>query len=173
MEANKIVAGLVGALLILTGLNFFSGLMFEGGHGDDHHLAYSIEIEGGDGHGDDHAEEEIDLGPLFAAADLGKGEKLFKKCKSCHKIEDGANGTGPHLWNVVNREIGSVAGAKYSGKLPAGESWTAANLFAFLEKPKAFAPGTSMGFGGLKKAEDRAALIAYLNQAGGTNADLN
>ncbi len=89
--------------------------------------------------------------------------KFFGKCKACHKLEDGANGTGPHLWAVVDRVVGSVDGYGYSGALVAvAETWSPENLDGFLENPKKYAAGTKMGFSGLKKPVDRANLIAYL-----------
>ncbi len=48
-----------------------------------------------------------------------------------------------------------------------GGTWTVEALDAFLTKPKAAVPGTKMGFAGLKKPEDRAAVIAYLKAKGG------
>ena len=165
MELNKLIGGICATLLAYLGLNFFAELIYEPHHGDDHHLAFALEIEGAD-----DAEEvvELDMGALFASADLAKGEKVFKKCKTCHKVEDGANSTGPHLWGIVGRTINGVDGYGYSGKLPGDQAWTPANPFAFLEAPKKWAPGTSMSFSGLKKPEDRAALIAFLNEADGT-----
>ena len=127
--------------------------------------AYQIETEGDGGGGGGAAEPT--LPELLAAADLGKGEKAFKKCAACHKVADGENGVGPNLWNVVGRDIGSVDGFAYSGDLADMEGdWTWEHLDAFLANPKAVAPGTKMGFAGLKKATDRANVMAYLNQAG-------
>ncbi len=169
MELYKVGGAFCAALLVLLGLNFISEdwLFATGGHGDDHHLAFSIEIEGDD-HGGEEA-EAVDYAAIFAAADAAAGEKVFKKCKACHKLEDGANGVGPHLWGVVGREINGVADyGSYSGALPSGEAWTAENLYAFLEAPKKWAKGTSMGFNGLKKSADRANLIAYLNEVDGS-----
>ena len=101
---------------------------------------------------------------MLAAADIGKGAKVFKKCTACHKIEDGANSTGPHLYGIVGRDIGSVDGFGYSGTLAelAGD-WTPEQLDGFLANPKGYAAGTSMSFSGLKKSADRANLIAYLD----------
>lgn len=170
MELYKVSGAFFAALLVLLGLNFVSEdwlFSTNSGHGDDHHLAFSVEIEG-----DDHSGEEaevVDYVAIFASADAAAGEKVFKKCKSCHKVEDGADGVGPNLWGVVGRSIGGVESyGSYSGALPAGESWTAENLYAFLEAPKKWAKGTSMGFNGLKKSADRANLIAYLNEADGS-----
>ena len=163
MELNKIVGALCATLLAYLGLQFFGEKIYAPHHGE-HELAYALEIE--EDSDVEEEEEVIDLATLLASTDAAAGEKVFRKCSACHKLEDGANGAGPHLYNLINREIGAVAGFNYSGALPA-EAWTADNLFAFLEAPKKWAPGTSMGFAGLKKPEDRAALIHYLNEVGG------
>jgi cytochrome c len=92
---------------------------------------------------------------------------VFGKCKACHKLEDGANGTGPHLFGVVDRAVGSVAGYGYSGALGAvADVWDADHLNGFLANPKSYAPGTKMGFAGLKNVDDRANLVAYLATIG-------
>ncbi|MEO0681268.1 MAG: cytochrome c family protein [Pseudomonadota bacterium] len=165
MEINKVVGALVGALLIYLGAQFFAQMIFDGEHGDDHQYAYSVEIE--DDAGGAEAAEEIDVAALLASADIGRGEKVFAKCKACHKV-DGANGAGPYLNGVVGRPIGAVDDYGYSGALSAtgAEVWTPENLFAFLENPKGWAPGTSMGYAGLRKPADRAAVIAYLDSTG-------
>ncbi len=92
------------------------------------------------------------------------GAKVFKKCKSCHKLDQsGKNGTGPNLWGVVGRQVASVEGFRYSDALKGkGGTWDEAALDAFLADPKKAVPGTKMTFAGLKKPEDRAAVIAYL-----------
>ena len=164
MTLTKTVGALCGALLIFLLGNWAAEILYHteaGGHGDHAAQAYVIET-GDDDHGEEAMEEGPDFGELVAAADLAKGAKVFGKCKACHKIEDGANATGPHLYGVVGRDISSVDGYKYSGKLPAGENWSAENLNAFLTSPKAFAPGTKMSFA-LKKIEDRASVVAYLD----------
>lgn len=96
------------------------------------------------------------------------GEKVFKKCKACHQIGDGAkNRTGPQLNNVVGREVAAVDGFKYSKTLDAMEGvWDEEALSAFLANPKAYAKGTRMSFAGLRKPEDLAAIIAYMKAAG-------
>ncbi|RMD49688.1 MAG: MFS transporter [Alphaproteobacteria bacterium] len=102
---------------------------------------------------------------------IKKGEKVFKKCKSCHAVGEGArNKTGPQLNGVIGRKAASVEGFKYSAAMKAkaaeGLVWTEENLKAFLTKPKAFVPGTKMGFAGLRKESDIDALLAYLRQFG-------
>ncbi|MDR5651078.1 c-type cytochrome [Ruixingdingia sedimenti] len=108
--------------------------------------------------------------PTHAAADpalLAEGEKVFKKCAACHKVGDNAkNGTGPLLNGIVNRTVGTVEGFKYSKPMAdagaGGMVWDAANLDAYLADPKGFMPKNKMAFAGLKKAGERAAVIAYL-----------
>lgn len=166
MTLTKITGALCGALLVFLMGNWVAESMYAtgGGHGDDHHQAYVIET-GDDDHGDAAKEEGPDLAALLAEADLGKGAKVFGKCKACHKLEDGANSTGPYLYGVVGRAVGSADGfSTYSGSLVAvAETWNAEELDGFLANPKGFAPGTKMSFSGLKKPADRANLIAYLD----------
>ncbi len=163
MEINKIFGAAVGALLLYLGISFFSELAFQpaGGHGDEHTYAYAVEVqEGGEGGG--AAEEEVPFEEVLAKADASKGERVFNKCKACHKI-DGGDATGPHLNGVVGRPVASAAGFSYSSALTGiGGDWTPEKLSHFLTNPKEFAPGTKMGFAGLKKVEDRADIIAYL-----------
>lgn len=101
---------------------------------------------------------------MLASADVAKGKKLFKKCAACHSTENGGkNKIGPNLWNIVNAERGKKAGYRYSKPLAsmAGD-WSYDSLDAFLTKPKAYIKGTKMVFSGIKKARDRAAVIAFL-----------
>jgi len=107
-------------------------------------------------------------GSAFAEGDAAAGEKIFRKCKACHTIGDGAkNKVGPMLNGIVGNEIASVEKFKYSkafrAKKDEGFVWTEAELDAFLTKPKKYLPGTKMSFGGLKKEQQRADIIAYLS----------
>jgi cytochrome c len=114
-------------------------------------------------------ESEADFATLLAAPDAAAaGAKIFNKCKACHSIEQGGpNKVGPHLWSVVGRPKAHVADFAYSDALKGlGGEWTYQDLNTFLTSPKAFAPGTKMTFAGLKKVEDRAAVIAYLRENG-------
>ncbi|MFT5786143.1 MAG: cytochrome c2 [Ascidiaceihabitans sp.] len=99
------------------------------------------------------------------------GKKVFKKCKSCHQLGDGAkNRSGPILTGIVGKSAGVVDGFKYSKPMSAagkdGLVWTQAELDAFLKKPRAYMKGTKMGFSGLKKDTDRIAIIEYLKSFG-------
>ncbi len=110
------------------------------------------------------------LEPAAAAADpelIAAGEKVFKRCAACHKVGEGAkNGVGPLLNGIVGRAAASVEGYKYSGAMIAmgegGLVWDDAALHTYLENPRGFVKGTKMTFAGLKKLEDRDAVIAYL-----------
>ena len=100
------------------------------------------------------------------AGDAAAGEKVFKKCKACHYVDQEKNRSGPHLVNIVGRAAGAVDGFKYSAPMAeagaAGMIWDDATLSAFLENPRKHMPKTKMSFAGLKKEEDRNAIIAYL-----------
>jgi len=105
---------------------------------------------------------------VWAEGDAEKGAKVYKKCKACHAIGEGAkNKVGPQLNNIMNAPIGAVEGFKYSkifktlNETP-GSFWNEETLDAFLAAPKKFAKGTKMSFSGLKKEKDRANVIAYL-----------
>ena len=166
-KINMYAGAIIGSLLLFVLLGYFSDLIFLGGGEEGEQLAYAVEIEEAEVAGGE--EIAIDWTALVAAADAAAGEKVFKKCKACHQVADGANGVGPFLWGVVGRDIASVAGYGYSDALTGLDGdWSLENLQAFLESPKKFAPGTKMSFSGLKKIEDRISLIVYLNEADGS-----
>lgn len=105
--------------------------------------------------------------PVLDDALVAAGEKVFKKCRACHQVGEGAkNKVGPVLNRIVGSAFGAVDGFKYSKALTAkaeeGLVWDDANLSAFLEKPKKWLKGTKMAFAGLKKEEDRAAIVEFL-----------
>lgn len=109
------------------------------------------------------------IGPFLANADVESGATIFKKCASCHNdVEGGSNKIGPNLWDIIGRVPGAIEGFKYSSAMasfgPEHGPWDFEALNHFLLKPKDFIKGTSMGFAGLKDEQDRADIIAYLNQ---------
>ena len=165
MTLTKVTGAVCGSLLVyLMGAWAAESLYTTGGgHGGEHAQAYVIETGA-----EAPVEEVVAEGPPFvelvAAADPAAGEKVFSKCKACHKV-DGTDGIGPHLNGVVDRPKASIAGFAYSDILVsmAADAWTVDNLNGFLTNPKAYAPGTKMSFAGLPKAEDRAAVVAYLS----------
>ncbi|SIO16374.1 c-type cytochrome [Vannielia litorea] len=168
MTMVKAFGWLCGALLIYLLINWAGESLYamdagnHGEEGEEHVQGYAIEVASAEG--GEAAEEES--GPsfeeVFASADAAAGEKVFGKCKACHKL-DGTDGTGPHLDGVVNRDIGGVGGFSYSSAMAEhGGTWTPEELSAFLANPKGYISGTKMSFAGLKKIEDRANVIAYL-----------
>jgi len=105
-------------------------------------------------------------GPAHAEGDVAKGEQVFKKCMACHTVNDKTNKVGPHLVGIVGRPVASVEGYNYSESMKAhgatGAVWDEAALQAYLENPKAVVEKSKMAFAGLKKADERADLIAFL-----------
>jgi cytochrome c len=162
MTITKAGGALCGSLLVfLLGGWAAEGLYHTGGgHGDEVVQGYVIDTGAEE---TETAVEEVDFATLYAAADAAAGEKVFAKCKACHKV-DGNDGTGPHLNGVVDRAKAASAGFGYSDALKAmaDTAWSPENLYAFLENPRGYAPGNKMSFAGLPKSEDRVNLIAYL-----------
>ncbi|PZR00802.1 MAG: cytochrome c family protein [Cereibacter sphaeroides] len=164
MTFTKAIGALCGSLLVFLLIGFAGGLLFSAEGGGEHSgetQAYTIDTGAAAGAG------EAEAGPSFeevmASADPVAGEKVFAKCKACHKV-DGTNGTGPHLDGVVGREHAAVPGFAYSDAMAShkGQAWTPEALNEFLTNPKAAIPGTKMSFAGLPKVQDRANLIAWL-----------
>ncbi len=110
-------------------------------------------------------EPEVDpIGIRLASADAEAGAKVFRKCSACHVVnEGGPNRVGPNLHGIVGQQVAAVDGFGYSQALQGhGGEWSHEQLDGFLLNPKGWVPGTSMGFAGLRKPEDRANVIAYL-----------
>ncbi len=86
------------------------------------------------------------------AGDVAAGEKVFKKCKACHVVEE-KHKTGPHLVNLFGRTAGTAEGyKKYSKAMKAsGIVWNDETLDGYLAAPKKYIKGTKMAFAGLKK----------------------
>jgi cytochrome c len=121
--------------------------------------------------------------PAFAG-DAAKGEADFKKCKACHSIiaDDGTEivkggKTGPNLYGVIGRQIGSVADFKYGESIIAagadGSVWDEAALAVYVADPAAWlqtktgdtAAKSKMTFKLAKGGEDMAAYLASLKPA--------
>ncbi len=111
-------------------------------------------------------EKPVDLATMMKTADVDRGAKIFKKCASCHTVGKGeAAKVGPNLFGVVGRSKGSSAGFSYSEAMKAkGGVWNAESINTFITKPKDFIAGTKMAFPGLKKPQDRADVILFLEK---------
>ncbi len=102
---------------------------------------------------------------MIATADVERGKTVAKACAACHTFDNGGkNGVGPNLYGIIGNKKDAAAGYNYSGALlkQGGDTWTYTEIAHYLWKPKAYASGTKMTYAGLKKPEDRAAVIAYL-----------
>lgn len=111
-------------------------------------------------------EKPIDLADLMNLADANRGQKIFKKCASCHNVgKNEGSKVGPALYGVIGRAKGIYQGFNYSVALKEkGGIWDRDSINQFITKPKNYITGTKMAFGGLKKPQDRADVILYLEQ---------
>lgn len=163
MESNKIFAAILIAGIVAMLAGFVADkLTYTKKLKED---AYAIEgvEEAGSGPVVEKLAEPVLA--MLATADLERGKKVSKACAACHSFDKGgANGVGPNLWGIVGASKQAVGGYAYSGVMNAngGNIWTYEELNKFLWKPKKYAPGTKMNYIGLKKPEDRAAIIAWL-----------
>ncbi len=106
--------------------------------------------------------------PAMADGDVKAGEKVFRKCKACHALEEGKKKVGPSLYGVIGRAAGTVEGFKYSSAMTeSGLTWDDETLEKFLAKPKDVVAKTKMSFAGLKKEDDIENVIAYIKANGG------
>jgi cytochrome c len=98
---------------------------------------------------------------------VAAGEKVWNKCRACHKVGEGAsNGVGPHLNGLFGRTAGTTEGFRYSKAMEtAGEDglvWTEETLAEYLANPRKMVRGTRMAFAGLRDEEDIKAVLAYI-----------
>ncbi|WP_374281320.1 cytochrome c family protein [Novosphingobium sp.] len=100
------------------------------------------------------------------AADPVKGKAVFARCAVCHDLNTGANRIGPSLKGVIGRKAGTAAGYAYSPAMKKkAVTWNAATLSAYLAAPTTYVPGNKMAMAPMANPQDRANLIAYLQQA--------
>ena len=164
-EINKIIAAVLVTILLIFGIEKISDIVFHvekpavEGYKVEVKLASTSSTEG-------NSESQVDISALLALGNIEDGKKIFKKCAACHSINaDGENKIGPKLWNVIFRPVGSIVDYKYSKALSSyGKEWTWEEMNGFLIKPSKWIKGNKMGFAGLKKEEDRAAVMLYLNK---------
>ena len=163
-EINKIITAILVTILVVFGIGKISDVIFD--KDDENIVAYKVEAPEGSTV-QASTETSVDITALLALGDVAHGEKVFKKCKACHSIKQGGrNNIGPKLWNVMFRPVGAVTDYKYSKALSSyGKEWTWQEMNGFLIKPAKWIKGNKMGFAGLKKEEDRASVIIYLNES--------
>ncbi len=115
-----------------------------------------------------HARQLLaELPAAYRGADVEHGKAVFNLCRACHTIAPGASSTtGPNLHDAWGARAGGRPGFAYSDVLKAtGWTWNAARLDPWLSDPQKALPGPKMTFTGLRDAEDRRDVIAYLRLA--------
>ena len=172
---NKIIVSIVLTVILVMGINKITDAIFyvEKPEKSAYQVASVTTVASStSAETNSVSSESENIMALFASTNAAEGAKIFKKCAACHSItEGGANKIGPALWGVLGKPTGSAPGYKYSKAMAShGKNWAFEEMNGFLIKPKDLIKGTKMSFAGLKKAEDRAAVILYMN--GNTNSPL-
>jgi len=175
---NKIIVSIVLAIILILGINKITDTIYY--VEKPKKPAYQVEIENSivkttNSEENSLINEDNNIIALFASTSATEGAKIFKKCAACHSIaQGGANKIGPALWGVLGRKAGSVSEYKYSKAMLAhGNTWSFDEMNNFLVKPKDWVKGTKMSFAGLKNANERAAVILYMNENSDSPLPLN
>ena len=168
LEVNKILASIIMAILIMVVISVAGDLIVNIDN-EKKQTAYIIVVpETNSDNSETLKKGEIvePISSLLLYASIEKGEKIFKKCGSCHNYQKGGtNKVGPNLWNLINRPKASAKSYSYSKALTElGGEWTYDEIAEFLYKPKEYVKGTKMNFSGLKKVEDRANIVFFLRE---------
>lgn len=178
LEANKIAAAvLVGGMLTLS-VGLVSNIIY-GAPKDSAHEEAASSGEGTDEttastSATSQAAPPVSSVSMIAAADPALGEKVAAKCKTCHTFESGGpNRVGPNLWNIVGNHSAHKEDFTYSDVINNLKiTWDYDHLDQFITNPKAYAKGTKMSFAGVKKPEERAALLRWLRDQADSPAPL-
>lgn len=167
-ELNKIFGAILATLVFVMGIGLIADSIYKPieNRGDTHELPAQVVAEAPAEAATDEAAGPT-INELMQTASADAGAALIRRCQACHDYsETNANKTGPGIYDLLGKRIAPHADFAYSADLKTmgdeGKLWDYANLDAFLEAPKTFAPGTKMSFAGLKKPEDRANLIAFM-----------
>ena len=168
-RSNEMMLGAFAGIWLAIGASIIGGLVFP--EPEVETAGYPIEVPESTGVA---VVEEVVVEPIEAyilAASIDDGLRAFRKCQSCHTYEEGGrNGTGPNLFDIIGDDIASKPGFDYSDALLTKEGvWDYERLAAYLEDPRGYLPGNRMAFAGLKKPEERGAVIALMI-ANDTNA---
>ena len=166
-EWNKIAGAVLFALLVSFGLSILSDIVFETEAPETPGYVIAV-AESPEAHAaGEAAPAEEPIAALLASADPAAGQAKAKTCGTCHTFGEGeSNKIGQNLYGVVMRPIASHEGYEYSAPMQAyaaeAKVWDYEHLNDFLAHPAQTVPKTKMAFAGLKKADERASVIAYL-----------
>lgn len=167
-EINKIIASIVLTIVIVLGINKLANVIYHVKTPDSttYKVAAATKTKEDGKKEAAKNENQTDIKAFLASGSIDNGKKVFKQCAACHSISrGGGNKIGPALWGVLGSNIGSIADYKYSkGMSEFNKTWVFDSLNTFLIKPKDYIKGTKMAYAGLKKENDRASVILYLNE---------
>ncbi len=164
-EWNKIAGGVLGTLLFVVIVKIAAGAIFEVPEpAKPGYVVAGAEETAGPADAAPVEEALPDWGTVLPKADQAAGKTVSGRCEQCHDLSKGGpDKIGPNLWGIVGRARASRASFSYSSAMMSShEVWDFDKLFRYLKSPQAVVPGTKMSFAGLRSADDRVNLIAYL-----------
>jgi cytochrome c len=171
-EFNKILGAVLGSLIFIFVIRLVAEHVYETEKPEKAgYVVEGVVEEGPGGAATAAAPEEMpDWGTVLPTADAAAGKTVAGRCLQCHTLAKGEpNKIGPNIYAVVDEPRGEGRnGFAFSSAMKSkGGTWTYDELFKFLKSPGAYINGTKMSFAGLRNAQDRINLIAFLR----TNAD--
>jgi len=169
-EWNKIIGAVLGTAIFIFVVRLVAEHIYEAETPEKPGYVVEGVVEASAGGSAAPVEEAMpDWGTVLPAADVAAGKTVAVKCQQCHDLaKGGPNKIGPALFGVVDRVRASHEGFAYSSAMKGKPgNWTYDELFKFIKSPAIDIPGTKMSFAGIRSAQDRIDLIAYLR----SNAD--
>lgn len=165
---NTIAGWVLGAGIVFLGATLVSEEFFKAERPE--HMGYPIPGVQEEGEGGTAAAQDPPIEQMLQTADAARGAASFRKCGACHNADQGgANQLGPNLWSTIGNNIAHRPDFSYSEALRAHTGrWDWDSLNQWLKSPRTFAPGTKMTFAGLSDPQERADVLLFLNQHGGT-----
>jgi cytochrome c len=164
-EWNKVAGALLGTLIFVLVIKFAAEAIYESPMpAKPGYVVEGVVEEKTAGPAATVEEKLPDFGAVLPSADVAAGKDVASRCEQCHDLSRGGpNKIGPNLWGIVGRQRATQSGFDYSSAMMASHAtWDYAALFRYLKSPQSMVPGTKMSFAGLRSAQDRINLLAYL-----------